>query len=292
MAKVTNIGLPKNEVKTEGQSLGLSNCPNLTAKINFRQYANGEAVVRIVNDRSLNLTSPPPRRVGELIQKGLGMKAKRTIKRMARQFQYLVENDKDYCGYCAFITLSYPYHFPIDHKIAKQHLDNFFKRIRRRIPKIMYMWVAELQKRGAIHFHILTPSYVDKALINEAWSGIISKWYEREGVVFDKVLPNVKKAFNAGAYMSKYMTKEDEKIQGNMYGISQIARKLLQPIIEDNISTGEYEAISIVQSALKECNSIEYHKVQSIEDKTVAIWFHDSQNILEILYNQNKRHGE
>jgi len=292
MAKVTNIGLPKNQVKSEGQSLGLSNCPNLTAKINFRQYANGEGVLRIVNDRSLNLTSPPPRRTGELIQKGLGVKAKTKIRRLARQFQYLVENNKSFCGYCAFITLSYPFHFPSDHRIAKQHLDNFFKRIRRKIPNIMYMWVAELQKRGAIHFHILTPSYVNKELINKSWSGIVSKWYKREGVKFERVLPNVKKAFHAGAYMSKYMTKEGEKIQGNMYGVSQNARILLKPIMEDNIIAGEYEAISIVQSALRDSLDLDYHKVQSKDDKTVAICFPETQTILELLYEQKRQHGK
>ena len=156
----------------------------------------------------------------------------------------------------------------------------------------MYMWVAELQKRGAIHFHILTPSYVNKELINKSWSGIVSKWYKREGVKFERVLPNVKKAFHAGAYMSKYMTKEGEKIQGNMYGVSQNARILLKPIMEDNIIAGEYEAISIVQSALRDSLDLDYHKVQSKDDKTVAICFPETQTILELLYEQKRQHGK
>lgn len=69
MAKVTNIDLPKIQVKSVGQLIGLSNCPNLTAKINYRMLNNGETVVRITNDRSFNLTSPPPLRSGALVQK-------------------------------------------------------------------------------------------------------------------------------------------------------------------------------------------------------------------------------
>lgn len=292
MAKVRNIDLPKSQVKSEGQLVGLSNCPNLTAKINFKQYLNGEGVIRIVNDRSQNLTAPPPRRKGKLIQKGISVKASRKIKRMARQFQFLVEHDKRFAGYCAFITLSYPYYFPEDHDIAKRHLDNFLKRLRRRIEGFMYLWVAELQKRGAIHFHILTPHFVNKDLINKAWKDIVSKWYKSEGKEFNKVLPNVKKVYSVGSYMAKYMTKEGKKIQGNMYGASENAHQLLKPVHEENIIAGEHEAIGIVQSALEDGIDIERFKVKDKANKVVAIWFPDCKHVLQLLRENKIYYGE
>lgn len=154
----------------------------------------------------------------------------------------------------------------------------------------MYLWVAELQKRGEIHFHILTPSCVDKNLINSCWSSIVSKWYKKEGKKFDKVLPNVKATYNAGAYMSKYLSKDGEGIHGNLYGLSQNAHELLKPIIEDNIPTTEKNAISIIHSTLDQVDSESYYKVQNKNDKTVAIWFYDGRDFLNKLYFQKQEH--
>lgn len=52
-----------------------------------------------------------------------------------------------------FITLTYHKNFK-DCNRAKQHLNAFFQRWRRRSPETAYFWKMEFQQRGAIHFHI------------------------------------------------------------------------------------------------------------------------------------------
>ena len=237
MTKIQDSTVPTDgaadaNVRTERKSLlvGLSNCPNLTAIPNVvvETYLNGEGKQRVVPAESLNITSIPPKRSGELICKGLTDKAKGKIKLGSRMLQYMAETQKKAKAFCSFITLTYGKNYPND-KIAKTHLDNFLKRMRRMHNTFHYVWVAERQKRGAIHFHILTPSYTDKEFINASWTQISDRWLESEKLPPQQLYPNVIATYHAGRYMAKYMSKEDEHIKGNMYGISQNTRLLMKP---------------------------------------------------------------
>ena len=171
-----------------------------------------------------------PRRNGEIFQQGMTNKAKGKIKLASRLFQHQVLTRKEGRPYASFITLTYGLHYPSDH-LSKKHLDNFIKRLKRKHPSMQYIWVIEKQQRGAPHFHILTPNYIDKDLINKSWNGVVSKWQKQninEGVKQQEVYPNVGKVFEAGKYMTKYMQKEGENIGGNMYGIDQTTREMMK----------------------------------------------------------------
>ena len=53
-----------------------------------------------------------------------------------------------------FITLTYQENMQ-DIKLSKKHLNLFFKKLQRDYKYLKYLYVFELQKRGAIHYHIL-----------------------------------------------------------------------------------------------------------------------------------------
>ena len=100
---------------------------------------------------------------------GLNRRAKSIIKLGCRCMQHLVLNHKEFKGCCSFITLTYGKEYPNDH-LGKKHLDTFLKHLRRKLNNFHYVWGAEKQKRGAIHFHIVTPNFVKKELINQMWN--------------------------------------------------------------------------------------------------------------------------
>lgn len=281
MAKVKNIAVP--EPTEKGQLLGLSNWPNLTAKIYVRIFGNGEALITITPDRCLNTTSKPPVRSGDLIQNGLTRKASSKIKKVVRMIQHLVETNSKFKS-CAFITLTYPKDWP-DDKLSKKQLDHFLKRLRRLFPEILYVWVAERQTRGALHFHILTPQFVPKEFLNKAWSQIVQKWYKTINKEFTGVYPNVIKVLNAGAYLAKYMTKEGAKITGNLYGISMSARKLLIPVGEQLFNVPESEANEIILEALYSGKPIQHLKSRDPKENLV-VWMKDAKDICFRLHEQ------
>ena len=205
--------------------------------IEIKKYINGETKVKHkwiqgkTLDELLTERFDLPKRTGLLFQNGLTTKAKSKIKFASRIFQHLVLDKKSTKAYASFITLTYGLHYPEDH-LSKKHLEAFIKRIKRKYPIFQFIWVAEKQKRGAIHFHLLTPQYIDKEIINKAWNGIVQKWQRSQienGCKQQEVYPNVGKVFEAGKYMTKYMQKSGANIGGNMYGIDMLTRSLMEP---------------------------------------------------------------
>lgn len=252
MPKIDPIEILSKEEEDAGGGVGLSYSPYLTAKVHVKRYKTGETVIRCIPSYLLNLESRPPRNMGERVQEnGLSRRGRRRIRRAAQLYQTKVVNGEMERAYTTMITLTYGKSFP-DHATAKRHLDNLLKRLtRKKGGPIHYCWVAELQKRGAIHFHILTPEYIDKEWLNDAWNGVVNGYWKRSGQE-DKVqrlLPHVFAVYNAGAYMSKYMSKEGHRIKGNGYNMSQLTSKALKPIFEDTVQLDMADANALLDTA-------------------------------------------
>lgn len=164
---------------------------------------------------------------GEQFREGLTFKGKSKIQKASRVLEKIYTVESGLKAYCSLVTLTYGKDYPTDH-ISKKHLDTFLKRCRRKFPKFKYVWVIEKQKRGAPHFHILTPYFVDKDWLNNAWNEIANKWQISNGYNSQTLLPNVIKVNQAGAYLSKYLSKEGHKIGGRGYGIDQDTRALMK----------------------------------------------------------------
>lgn len=224
----------------EARQVGLSNSRQSGRKYNsiyvsVEELINRESKVCIKSSIGMNLQAraPKARDIGsQLVQSGLTQYAKSTIRKSARLLHYSVKGNL-----ASFITLSFGRDVPT-HKEAKKHLYLFLKRMRRLYGNFMYVWVAENQKRGAIHFHIAANQYVPKQVINKHWNEVVQKWQRSQGYDIQKLLPNVKGVSDIGSYMSKYISKESGKIGGNMYGISTELRKVMIP----KVTTIEIEA--------------------------------------------------
>lgn len=111
-----------------------------------------------------------------------------------------------------FLTLTLPGVALADHKaIKKQILDPFFTYARNVLGLKDYVWTAELQDRGEIHFHVLVNQFLDKKRIREAWN----RTCERSGIVAmstGKQKPSTEieavKSYNGSkAYAAKYLGK-------------------------------------------------------------------------------------
>jgi hypothetical protein len=252
--------------------------------IEVSEYVNGECKIKY--KQYFNSQSKPPTRIvgNELIQSGLNMKAKSKIKLAGRMIEYVNVEVKGRSGMASFVTLTYGKHVPA-HKQAKKMLDVFLKRMRRYYGfNIEYVWVAELQKRGAIHFHILLPEYLDKVFINKAWNSIVNKWMVKEHGETQLLLPNVKAVSFAGSYITKYISKEENKIHGNMYGISTPLRKLMKPTISTTKFENEYKARELMDATQDTLDNL-YLKAFSFNSGTTRqLW---SENGLEFIKSIN-----
>lgn len=283
--------MPKVETLTQSsKKVGLS-CYAQSHRFGIRhyiemsEYINGETKIKY--KQSFNSQSKPPtREVGkEIVQNGLNLKAKSKIKFAGRMIQYINQEVKGRSGKASFVTLTYGKHVP-KHKEAKKMLDIFFKRMRRYFGfNVEYVWVAELQKRGAIHFHILLAEYLPKEFINKAWNSIVNKWMVEAHGETQLLLPNVKGVFLAGSYITKYISKEENKIHGNLYGVSASLRKIMKPNVTTQEVRGEDEAIDLMETTQDTLDNL-HLKAHSFNCGTTRqLW---STNGLEVIKSINK----
>lgn len=125
------------------------------------------------------------------------------------------------------LTLSSP-QMHDDKAIKRNMLNQFIVVAKRRWSMSNYVWRAEPQKNGNIHFHILTDVYLPHKELREVWNNIqYSNGYVNEAMLSKNPnstdIHSLKTIGNVAAYVSKYCTKEDEtrrKIEGKIYGVS------------------------------------------------------------------------
>lgn len=103
-----------------------------------------------------------------------------------------------------FLTLTFAENLT-DIEKARYEFDKFVKRVKTEIKTFQYVVVIEFQKRGAIHFHLLCNlPYVDSKKLAKIWGNGFIK------------INRIDHVDNVGAYVTKYMTKDniDERLIG------------------------------------------------------------------------------
>lgn len=290
MPKVSNQPLqPKenrlNAVTLQVEPVGLSYRPNLTAnRIHIKQYVTGETLIRTFpkpKPDTEESRSKPPTQSGERVQKGLSRRGRSRIRKASNYYQLLVDSNLTEKAYASFVTLTYGNIYP-DDKTAKKDLDNFLKRLRRLFGgNFHYVWVAERQKRGAIHFHILMPNYVPKEWLNKHWNQVVNNRLKRGNntKAIQKLLPNVRGVFHAGGYMAKYISKEGENIVGNGWFVSSLTSEALKPIFEQcyDVDKEKLEEVLYTTQFLGEegCYQSNYQPTESIN----LVWLSKVNNV-------------
>lgn len=114
-----------------------------------------------------------------------------------------------------FLTLTYGQSFPSP-TVAKRHLDNFLKRLKRRWSHSSGFWRFEFQKRGAPHFHLVLFGlpYLPKDTLKTWWGDVIGVQYwdvssTRPQPPFTRI-EAIKSHKQAARYVSKYVAKVDD----------------------------------------------------------------------------------
>jgi len=157
-----------------------------------------------------------------------GIISEKARKRIEIALQWLLYISKPKKVFCAdtgkrftfkinFITLTLPVaQFHSDEEIKQTCLKNFLDRISKTYNVKNYLWRAEAQANGNIHFHITTDTYIHYRQIQAIWNasvellGYISafekKWKHREPNSTD--VHSVKHVKKIVSYLSKYLCKD------------------------------------------------------------------------------------
>lgn len=213
-----------------------------------------------------------------------------TKRKMSRALEYLLffANDKvlptkahgkQYHFKIAFITLTLPsLQRHADREIKSKCLDSFLTEIRKCYHVKNYVWRAEKQKNGNIHFHIVLDQFIPHWAIRQRWNRIIDRlgYVQKFAEKHQHVNPNstdvhsLKHVNNAQSYLMKYASKTEKngEIEGRVWGCSESLSNLKggQVVIDSSIN----EEISKI-AAHKKCRSYhgDYFTVHELDLQTL-----------------------
>jgi hypothetical protein len=123
-----------------------------------------------------------------------------------------------------FVTLTYPREYPEDPELCKRHLKALRKRLQREYEPFAAIWRLGIQKRGALHFHLLLFVGPTFGPIGELRRFISSSWYEVTGKVSEGHLhggtrvQTIRKWKEVPSYVERYMAKPEEFPEGLQTG--------------------------------------------------------------------------
>jgi hypothetical protein len=113
-----------------------------------------------------------------------------------------------------FITLTLPSkQIHTDTEIAHLILKPFIRWWREKNPNLLYIWKAEVQDNGNIHYHLTTNSFIHWRTLRKQWNrrcealGYVSRSTSSDPNSTD--VHAVKNIKNISAYLSAYVTKKD-----------------------------------------------------------------------------------
>ena len=146
-----------------------------------------------------------------------------------------------------FLTLTLPSEqIHPDSEIINKCLNPFLQEIIKYHVVHKYVWRAEKQKNGNIHFHILTDSFIPYYKIRDRWNrvvnrlGYVDRFQERHG----RKQPNstdihsLRKIKNLKSYLTKYMSKNEQTTQNNTRTSDQTKHETDLPEQTNVLQTG------------------------------------------------------
>lgn len=166
-----------------------------------------------------------------------------------------------------FITLTYEENMT-DIKKARKDLEYFITNIKKVKKDFSYICVPEFQKRGAIHYHLLTNlSLQDNYIIvkqkdNDKYYNV--KYWNKGFVKVDFVTGDMKKIIG---YISKYMSKEcDNRLFG--YKRYTYSQNLEKPI-EEVLNTSNERDLQYLINLLSDKECIYNNSYQDLFNNTI-----------------------
>lgn len=209
------------------------------------------------------MTSHSQRRITKAVDMLLQRNPKRRI------WNPVAQKHHDFqIGFC---TLTIPAAKPVKASFAhKELLQPFIRTMRRKYGVGDYIWKAELQNRGQLHYHITWSVFVDLTAIRNTWNNRLRKFrlLDEYAAKYGHFHPNstdihaVWKVRDLKAYLAKYIAKEEQNRAALDGKIWDCSRELKRPafsvlmcerhrdLLDDAVSNGVARQLNLEHCVL------------------------------------------
>lgn len=184
-----------------------------------------------------------------------------------------------------FITLT----LPEQQKESDKDLHNnvfkmFIRAWKAKEPNLLYVYRAETQANGNLHYHLLTNSFLHHRDLRNIWNKYLYKaGYTKHDNPNSTDVHSLKNAKDPAAYISKYMTKKDEsrrQVEIKEWDCSK-ALKAIKPIIIELPTQELLEECKRIHKRYKSTKKYDYCWIQKVKKEWLSI-----TGVLQNLYNK------
>lgn len=174
-----------------------------------------------------------------------------------------------YKFYLSFVTLTLPFKQTTEDRDIHYNLFRpFMRRLKSRIPKLLYVWRAETQSNGNLHYHLITNSFIHHRDLRYLWNEYCYKYDTNCYQVANSTdIHSLRKVNDEAAYIAKYITKNDtsrRKVDMRIWGCSG---EILQcrPVVIEMPNNILYNEIRKVEMYGAKRNIFEYCTVINVK---------------------------
>lgn len=162
----------------------------------------------------------------------------------------------------AFVTLTLPSKQQhTDKELISSCLNQFIIEIKKYHNVKNYVWRAEKQENGNLHFHILVDAFIPWWIMRERWNRIVNKlgYVDRFQKKHGHKTPNstdihsTRKIRNIYSYLTKYLTKDEKTTQENNGTADNQPLQTTQEGMEEAIQTGRIWGCNQTLSQARGC---------------------------------------
>jgi len=207
---------------------------------------------RRISDKAINHESPSAKYTGKLTEKAKS-KLRFSINLLVEQAKWKEVQNPTTKRFYRFkvnfitLTLSGKQRDVSDKTIKSKLLFPFIRNMRNVYSLRSYVWRAERQRNGNIHFHLTTDTYIPYDAIRDAWNFQQAKYHfiDEFKSRYNSEFPNstdvhsVQNIKNLASYLVKYMSKDEKNldtIEGKVWDCSTNLKTKERVIFEMQIS--------------------------------------------------------
>ena len=180
-----------------------------------------------------------------------------------------------------------------DGREAKKDINSFLTRLRYKFPDIQYLWIAEFQKRGVLHFHLFSSLPHDQSgtqkILATMWNKIAEPgnkehlWWHMRNKQGDSNF--IKWDMSSPGYLCKYLDKQAQKCipdgfkgMGRFWGCTRDLVKMEMRINPEDVrhlipeavdyETGEINSPDAFQFIVRNIGKLHEKQIKEMQKKT------------------------
>lgn len=248
-------------------------------KFDFNTWRNGQRleVVNFANKKAYSgeLTAGAIKRMSRALNLFVECTPERTV--------YSKVYDKNIKHKLSFVTLTIPTAQKIELKTAnKQLLEPLLKHLRQVHGMTGYVWKVEVQKRGQLHYHIVSDVYIHYQELRNKWNkllykaGFMTEYIKETGHsnANSTDIHSVKKVKDLSSYLLKYFTKQEQNpvaLKGKIWDCSKNlkAAKYFETDLTEDLEYDIFKLQQLQKAIIKHKDSFTFIKFQGFKSYQV-----------------------